>query len=192
MASLETRNDYIKKILVLLFMAVPLFAHSQLEVYGKYTPGEPVQPIVNYFASKKITDEVSFTFFGFIRQKWSQALVGIGFSPTNTFNLVVSAGIEHGTSSPRYGLSIWKEKGKFSLLVLGELGAGNDNYLYKLNIFRKCSDRFTFGVTAWRFHGVGPNFRISVKNLSTTFWSMPAYDFEFNTARMMIGTSTAM
>lgn len=188
----RNKGYYMKKILVLLFIAMPFLAHSQLEAYGKYTTGESVEPIINYFASKKITEKISLTFFGLVQQKWSQALIGIKYAPSNSFNLSASTGIEHGTNSPRFGASIWTGKGKTSFLILGELGSGQDNYLYKANVFHKYSDQFTFGVTAWRFHGAGPNFRFTIPMLSSTIWLMPAYDFEANKSKLMIGVSVNM
>lgn len=181
-----------KKILVLLLLASPFLVQAQLETYGKYTAGESVEPNINYYGSKKITAKIFLTFFGLIEQKWSQALVGIKYAPSKTFNISASTGIEHGTNSPRYGAGIWTGKGKTSFSILGELGSGKENYLYKANLFHKCTDRFTVGVTAWRFHGVGPNFRFTFPKLSATLWSMPAYDFEANKSKLMIGISTDM
>jgi hypothetical protein len=181
-----------RKILVLTFAALPFFAQSQLEAYGRYVPRSSIEPIINYYGEKKITEKFYITFFGLVRQNWSQALIGMKYAPSQSFNMAFSAGIEDGTSSPRYGASIWKKRGKTSVLVLGELGAGDRNYLYKANLFQHYSEKFTVGLTAWRFHGVGPNFRVSSKQLATTLWAMPAYDFEFKTARFMIGVSTQM
>ncbi|HMJ48835.1 MAG TPA: hypothetical protein VK498_15995 [Ferruginibacter sp.] len=181
-----------KKILVLLFIALPFFAHSQLEAYGKYTTGESVESIIDYNASKKITEKISLTFFGLVRQKWSQALIGIKYAPSDSFNLSASAGIEHGTDSPRFSASMWIGKGRTSLLLLGELGKGKDNYLYKSNLFYKYTERFTLGITAWRYHGVGPNFRFAVPKLMSTLWAMPAYDFEADKSRLMVGVLVDM
>ncbi|PWB26401.1 hypothetical protein DCO46_06240 [Flavobacterium sp. HTF] len=182
------RNNY---LCVLLFI-IPFLAKAQLETYGRYTENGNIEPNINYSGAAKITDKISLTFFGLVEQKWSEALIGVKYSPTNTFSIGGSAGIEQGTNSPRYSASIWKLKGKTSLLVLGELGSGKDNYLYKVNLFHQYSDLFTFGLTGWRFHGVGPNFRFTVKKLSSTLWSMPAYDFESNTSKFMFGISYKM
>jgi hypothetical protein len=111
------KGYYMKEILVLLFIALPFLVHSQLEAYGKYTTGESVELIIDYNASRKITEKISVTFFGLVRQKWSQALIGIKYTPSNSFNLSASAGIEHGTDSPRFSASIWTGKGRMSLLL---------------------------------------------------------------------------
>ena len=181
-----------KKMLVLLLIALPFLAEAQLETYGKHTAGGSIEPNINYFGSKKITAKISLTFFGLIEQKWSEALIGAVYAPSKSFNIGASAGIEHGTNSPRFGASIWTGKGKTSFSVLGELGSGKDNYLYKANLFHKYTDRFTLGATAWRFHGAGPNFRFTIPKLSSTIWLMPAYDFEANKSKLMIGISVQM
>jgi hypothetical protein len=181
-----------KKMPLLIFIALPILAHAQLEVYGKYTVGEPVQPIINYFGSKKITTKISLTFFGLVRQQWSQALIGIRYAPSNSFNLSASTGLEHGTNSPRFSAGIWTEKGKTSFLLLGEVGSGKDNYLYKANLLHKYTEQFTFGIMAWRYHGAGPNLRFTIPKLSATIWSMPAYDFEANKTRIITGISLNM
>jgi hypothetical protein len=181
-----------KKMLVLLLTLLPFLAQAQLEAYGRYTAGGSAEPNINYFGSKKITEKISLTFFGLVEQKWSEALIGATYSFSNSFNIGASAGIEHGTHSPRYGASIWTGKGKTSLSVLGELGSGKANYLYKANLFYKYTNLFTLGATAWRFHGVGPNLRFTIPELSSTIWSMPAYDFEANKSKLIIGVSVNM
>jgi hypothetical protein len=182
----------VKKILVPLLIVMPFFTQAQLEVYGRYTAGGSVEPNVNYFGSKKITEKMSLTFFGLIEQKWSEALIGVSYAPSTSWGIGVSAGIEHGTNHPRFGASMWTGKGKTSFRILGEWGSGKDNYLYKANLFHKYTDQFTLGVTAWRFHGVGPNFRLTIPKLLITIWSMPAYDLEANKSKLMIGASVNM
>jgi hypothetical protein len=181
-----------QQLFVLLLIAIPFLAKAQLETYGRYTTGGAVEPNINYAGSKKITEKISLTFFGLVEQKWSEALVGVTYSPSNTFSIGASTGIEQGTNSPRLGVSAWTEKGKTSFLLLGEWGSGKDNYMYKANLFHKYSEQFTLGVTVWRFHGVGPNFRFTITKLSSTIWSMPACDFESRKLKIIIGISVDM
>lgn len=181
-----------RRLLTLLFISLPFLAQAQLEVYARYTARGTVEPNINYFGSKKITEKISLTFFGLVEQKWGQALIGATYSLTKSFSIGASTGIEHGTHSPRYAASIWTGNGKTSLFIWGEQGKGKDNYLYKVNLFHKYSQLFTAGFTAWRFHGLGPNFRFYFPKLSSTIWSMPAYDFESNNSRLMVGVSVKM
>ena len=167
-------------------------AHAQLETYGRYTAGGRVEPNINYFGSKKLTDKFSLTFFGLVEQKWSEALIGVTYFPSKSFSVGASTGIEHGTNSPRYGASIWTRQGKTSLSVLGELGSGKENYLYRANLFHQYTNVFTLGVTAWRFHGLGPNFRFAISKLSSTIWLMPAYDPEAGKSKLIAGITMDM
>lgn len=181
-----------KKTTGFIFLLLPFLAQAQLETYGRYNNGGSIEPNINYFASQKITDKIAVTFFGLVEQKWSEALIGFSYSPSKLFSIGASTGIEHGTNNPRYSVSMWTGKYKTSFAMLWELGDGKDNYLYKANLFHKYSDTFTFGFTAWRFHGVGPNFRFTIPKLSATIWSMPAYDFEANKSKLMIGLVVKM
>lgn len=180
------------KILILLLVSLPFLVQAQLETYGRYTAGGSVEPNVNYFGARKITQKISLTFFGLIEQEWSEALIGATYFPSKSFSVNASAGIEQGTHKPRYSASIWTGKGKTSLLVWGELGSGKDNYLYKINLFHKYSEQFTFGATAWTKHGIGPNFRYTIPKLLSTIWLMPAYDFQTGKSRVMVGVSVKM
>jgi len=179
------------RLFILLLVTMPFLVQAQLEVYGRYTAGGYVEPNINYFASKKISQKVSLSFFGLVEQKWSEALVGATYAPSGSFSVGAYAGIEQGTTDPRFAVSFWRGKGGTSLFVWGELGSGKDNYLYKINLFHKTSNGFTIGLTAWRKHGIGPNFRFTIPKLPVTIWSMPAYDFETNKARLMLGISVS-
>jgi hypothetical protein len=181
-----------KKIFLFLSILLPLWAHAQLEVYDRYTIGKKHEPNINYFGSKKITDRFSITYFGLLEHQWGEALVGVSYAPSKSLILGLSTGIEEGTTSPRYGASLWTGNDKTTFSILGELGAGHANYLYKANLFYKYTDCFTFGATAWRKHGVGPNFRYFVGKISSTFWVMPAYDFEAHHSKLMTGVSLNM
>ena len=181
-----------KKIPVILLISLPFMVQAQLETYGRWTAGGKIEPNINYFGSKKITEKISLTFFGLVEQKWSEALIGATYAVSKSLIAGGSAGIEQGTNRLRYGASLWTEKGQTSFSILGELGSGKDNYLYKANLFHKCSDQFTLGITAWRLHGIGPNFRWTFSKLSATIWSMPAYDFEANRSRLIIGVRMDM
>jgi hypothetical protein len=180
---------YKTRLLCLLLLFMPALAAAQLEVYGKFTPHSSFEPVINYAGNKVITEKLSITFFGLIRKSWSQALIGLSYSPYQFITMSSGIGIEHGKHSPRYTASIFLKQNKTSLLVLGELGNGKDNYLYKINLFHQFTDQFTFGGSAWRYHGLGPNFRFLIPKLESTIWAMPAYDLDIKQYRFMIGLS---
>ena len=91
-------------------MLLPFLAHAQLESYARFNKDGTVEPNFNYSASKKITEQISLTFFGLVEQNWSEALVGLKYSPTKIVTFSGTIGIEHGTTSPRYSASVWTEK----------------------------------------------------------------------------------
>ncbi|WP_123985337.1 hypothetical protein [Taibaiella soli] len=176
------------KMLAYIFcLTLSMPAKAQLELYGKINKSGYVEPVIDYYGSKQISKRFAITFFGLVRQQWSQALIGGTYMPTPNVNISVSAGIEHGQHLPRYSASIWLKQGSNTFLILGELGSGYDNYLYKINVFHQFSDKISVGVMDWRYHGLGPNFRYSIAKMESTVWIMPAYDHEQEVARCMVG-----
>ena len=149
-------------------------------------------PVIDYFGSKKINDKFLLTFFGLVREQWGQALIGLSYSPVNNLSFYASAGIEQGQHAPRYSASIWAKKGRTSYLALCEVGAGKDNYLYKVSIFHELSQQFTLGIMDWRYHGLGPNVRYNIPKLESTLWIMPAYDHQEKVGRCMLGIMVQM
>lgn len=174
------------------FLIIPGRVSAQLELYVKADKTGKVQPIINYNGSKHINEKISLIFFSLVRENWSQALIGISYSPNKIVTIAGSAGIEHGKSHPRYSASVALKKDQNSLLVLGELGSGKDNYLYKINAFHQVNDQITFGLTAWRYHGLGPNFRYSIPKVGSTVWLMPAYDLDTKQSRVILGVNFKM
>lgn len=181
-----------KKVFVLLLIAFPFIAQAQqIELYGRYTKGGKVAADINCYATKKISDKLSLTFFGLVEKSWGEGLIGLSYSPTNSFSIGASMGIEHGSDKPRFGASMWTSTEKLSLLLLTEKGAGKDNYWYRSNLWYKASDKFTYGATVWRYHGLGPNIRYTIKK-AVTLWVMPAYDFEVNEGKAMAGIAVKL
>lgn len=186
------KNRILRRALWLLLVFISKSTVAQLEVYGKFNRNGLIEPIINYNGSKALNDKLSVTFFALVRKSWSQALIGLAYSPSEVITFSSGLGMEHGKSSPRYSASVFVKKNKNTLLVLGEWGSGNDNYLYKVNLFHQFTEQIIFGATAWRYHGVGPNFRLLFQTLQTTLWLMPAYDIEAKQVRTMVGISYKM
>jgi hypothetical protein len=173
-------------------MIIPVIAPAQLELYGKYSRNGSVEPIINFNGSKPINKKFSLTFFALVRKTWSQALIGISYSASKVVTISAGAGIEHGKSAPRYSASVFIKGNHNTLLVLGELGNGKNNFLYKVNAFHQLNEHVIFGATSWRYHGTGPNLRYLFLKLHSTVWLMPAYDFEIEHATLMVGISLKM
>ncbi len=178
-------------LLLISFISLPFVSFAQLDVFVKYTEDGSITPDINYYGSKKISEKVSLTYFGLIEKTWGEALVGVSYTPVKYLSIGTMVGIEHGSDKPRYFGSVWTGKGNTSLLLMAEKGKGSDNYWYRANLYQKLSDEFTLGVTAWRFNGVGPNLRYTVKK-SVTVWAMPAYDVEFKQTKVMLGVNIPM
>jgi len=182
----------LKRVLFILILIIPKIASAQLELFAKANKDGSLVPVINYNGRKALNEKISITFFGLVRESWSQALIGIAYSPSEIITLSASAGIEHGKRSPRYSASIFTKSNRNSLLILGELGSGKSNYLYRINAFRQFNDEISLGLSAWRYHGIGPNFRYFFSQLYSTFWLMPAYDYEIKQTRLIIGVSFKM
>ena len=177
------------KILILLLCIISGTVSAQLEMYGRYTENGKVAPDINIFGTKKVTKKVSLTYFTLIEEKWSEALVGVSYSPSDVINFGISAGIEHNPAIYRFGASIYYKKGNTSLLIVGEKGDGNDNYFYKCLLLSKAfSTNLRVGGIAWRYHGIGPvvDYKLTT---GTNIWAVPAYDKEFRVVRFMLGVS---
>jgi len=190
---LEAKVIYFSKILIyMLCLTLSKPAKAQLELYGKFNKDGSIEPIINYNGSKKVSGRFAVTFFGLIRQTWSQALIGASYMPIPNITISASAGIEHGQHHPRYSASLWLKRGLNTFLLLGELGSGYENYLYKINMVHQFSDKISLGVMDWRYHGLGPNFRYTITRIESTLWIMPAYDHEQKVPRCMVGYSLRM
>ncbi|MCQ6958396.1 hypothetical protein [Mucilaginibacter aquariorum] len=187
--SKDAGGVFFKLLLCFLFLNVATPARAQLEVYGKFRAGGAFEPVIDYNGTKLINDKFSIIYFGLIRKTWGQALISLSYSPTKKISVSAGMGIEHASNSPRYTASFFTRSDRTTFLLLGELGSGNSNYLYKMNLFHQYTDQFTFGATAWRYHGLGPNFRWLVPKLQTTLWAMPAYDIDARYGRLMLGVS---
>lgn len=190
--SLTILKSYTKIIAFFFVLGIPVLAQAQLDLYGKFNQDGSVNPVIDYNGSKRINDKFSLTFFGLIREQWSQALIGVTYSPNHSVSFSASAGIEHGQRSPRYSASVWLKKNKTTFLILGELGSGHENYLYKVNVFHEFSAKISLGVMDWRYHGLGPNLRYTIPKLQSTIWVMPAYDHEQKIFRSIMGISVQM
>lgn len=176
-------------IITLALVVVSLSVSAQVEVYGRYTSGGTVEPNINIFGVKKISEKFNLTYFALVEEKWSEALVGFDYSVKKWLSVGLSAGIEHNPAILRFGGSIWMGKGKTSFLALLEQGKGKDNYWYKISLTRELSETVSLGAMAWRFHGVGPIVKYTPKKSDLTFWTLPAYDPEFKAKRLMVGVS---
>ena len=170
--------------LVVLFFSLSLSA--QIEVYGRYTKGGSIEPDINFYGSKKISQSWKVTYFALVESTWSEALIGLTYVPNDWLEIGLSSGVEHNPAICRFASNLWIGKNNTSLTVLLEKGSGSDNYWYKTDVSEKLSEKFTVGLMAWRFHGVGPMVKFTPAK-SLTYWIYPTYDFEYKAQRLSIG-----
>lgn len=76
---------------------------AQLELYVKSDKTGKVQPIINYNGRKHVNEKISLIFFGLVREIWSQALIGISYSPNKIVTIA-------GSAERRY--KTWKKSSK--------------------------------------------------------------------------------
>lgn len=174
-------------LILVVIMSFSLF--SQFSLYTKYSEGGKLAPGAAIFGTKPIVNQVNFTYFILVQEKWGEAMVGIAYSPTNWLEIGANCGFEQNPSLFRTGASIWVGNGQVSFLTLLEKGAGKDNYWYKSTISCKplpaTLPALSLGVRAWRFNGVGPLIEYRLQDLK--FWLLPAYDFEKNVSNLLAG-----
>jgi len=179
-----------KKVLIIfLFIFCSAQLYSQIQIYGRKTceANTTIEPDINIFGSKKITENFSLTYFALVEEKWSECLIGFSHSPADFICLNIGAGIEHNPAIYRLTASLWLGKGKTSFLVIGEKGDGQDNYWYKSILKYEIDKKYSVGIMSWRYHGVGPFVELETDILDSKLWINPVYDFEFKQTRLVVG-----
>ena len=180
-------------ILFIILITITAKSFAQMKVFLRYTPEKSeVLPTITYFGKKKISDKFHLAIYTLVNKRFSEALVGFTYAPKKWIKIGLSSGIENNAISPvgyRFGSSLWLCKDKNSLFSIFEKGDGKDNFFYKTTYKHKISDRFHLGLVAWRFHGIGPMAFCKIKKIDSTLWITPLYDFEFEVARVVLGTT---
>lgn len=176
-----------KFLFLVVFFFSCLVSFSQIEIYGRYTDGGKIEPNINIFAVKKLTEKLSVTGFALVEEKYAEALVGLAYAPVKWCEVGLSTGIEQNPALYRFGGSVWLGVKKFSMLALLEQGAGKENYWYKTSLTYQSSESISYGLIAWRFHGTGVITKFTPKKSGLTFWVLPTYDMEYDVSRLIIG-----
>ena len=82
-------------IIAIALIVISISVSAQVEVYGRYTLGGTVEPNINIFGTKKISDKLNLTYFALVEETWSETLVGFAYAPTKWLEIGLSAGVEH-------------------------------------------------------------------------------------------------
>lgn len=149
---------------------------AQVSVFSKLSlESGKVTPTMTIFGSKPISEKVGFTYFALVNQGWAEAQLGLSYSPVSFVQFGLSCGLEQNPSLFRTGGSVWLGKGKTYFLTLLEKGKGAENYWYKITLNQKISEKFSLGLRAWRYNGIGPVVEYKTKALK--LWVMPTTKF---------------
>lgn len=182
-----------KKLIVLLIsisISTLLSAQfSTLEIYSRNTINGNSVPDANLYGELASKSKFAPTYFLLVEPGYAEAMFGFSYYITEHMSLGLNTGFESSSTVYRFGASFWAETGDWTFLALGEKGDGDDNYWYKTDIICDLSERFSTGAIAWRYHGIGPVLKYHFKagEYNSKFWIMPAYDLEFEEARIMLG-----
>lgn len=180
-------------ILFIILITITTTSFAQMKVFFRYTlERSEVLPTITYFGKKKISDKFHLSLYTLVTKKFSEALVGFTYAPKQWIKIGLSSGIENSAATPvgyRFGSSLWLEKDKNSLFSIFEKGDGKDNFFYKTTYKHKISERIHLGIVAWRFFGLGPLALYNIEKTDSSLWITPLYDFEFEVARIVIGTT---
>ena len=125
-----------KCAIVILFALVPLsvFAGTNgvLENQTSHKSGD-LTPQLDVSVQGPIKGKWGWSFWGLATQTWSEALVGVTYSPSKNLNLGFSYGVEDDKKPGRLASSLWASRGNVSLLVLHENGGSGAWHKIVLN-----------------------------------------------------------
>lgn len=182
-----------KKIVALLvaLLGFATISFSQVQIFGKYTPGGSVEPDINIFGyAGKINESgtLKLTYFALVEKAWAEALVGISYSPTKWCELGLQAGIESAPSIYRFCGSVFLAlSSKTTFFTCVEKGDGRNNWWYKSTLSYCPKEKFSFGLMSWRYNGTGIFLKHTFMKDKFGLWVNPAYDLEFKTERFTVG-----
>lgn len=141
-----------------------------IETQIKMSEGQSSQVVPTVGLSGKIAGKFGWSLFTLQSQGWSEVYAGPTFAPASWCQIGAAIGIETGSTSPRYGSSLWLGKGRFSTLAIyekGELAAW-----YKTVTLVKVADHVKVGVQSQTGLGVGPRVDVSYKQLTVYLTSL--------------------
>lgn len=130
---------------------------------------------------------VSVSAFSLISEEYAEGYGGLAYSPKPWVEVGASVGMETADSPWRIAGSVWMGKEPVSLLAIYE--NGGSGYWYKVTATVAARKWLTVGLLAKRFGGVGPIVQISIPGTPIKAYIVPAYDFEFEQQKTLVGIS---
>ncbi len=142
-------------LITLVFLAAPAVAQTtgSVQIWNNLDMST-VQPQVQILTSTPITEKVGIQTWTLTSKGWSEALVGLSFSPEKWVSVVPSLGLETDADPLRAGLDIWLGGSGYSLLFLQEYGGSG--YWYRVVATHQFNQKTRVGVNGSRFFGWGP------------------------------------
>lgn len=180
---------FIVVVLSVLVVAYSSEASFSLELENKVVDGDVVSN-VNINPVHAISKKVQVFAFSLTGENWAQAYGGLLYSLKPWLTVGAAAGMETADSPWRIAASLWIGKGPVSLLCLYE--NGGSGYWYSVSPTVQIKKWLTVGILAKRFAGVGPLVRVSIPKTPIQIWAVPAYDFEFEQQKTLIGISIGL
>lgn len=176
-------------VVSVLVVAVGSEASFSLKLENKVVNGDVISN-VNINPLHSISKKVQVFAFSLTGEEWAQAYGGLLYSLQPWLTVGAAAGMETADSPWRVAASLWMGEGPFSLLCIYE--DGGSGYWYSVNPTVQIKKWLTAGILAKRFAGVGPFVRVSIPKTPLQIWAVPAYDFEFEQQKTLIGISVGL
>ena len=115
---------------------------------------ESVKPQLNVYARGPLKGGLDWSAWTLTSKGWSEALVGLTYTPVKWIEVSGSLGIETADDPLRQGASVWLGKGRWALLSIHENGGSGYWYRY-LGKFQ-ATETIAVGIESRRFFGTGP------------------------------------
>lgn len=115
--------------------------------------------------------------------------IGLSYFLSESLILGFGGGIDNMPKLFHFSANLWFGNEKFSGFSYFRKWAGEDNYIYRSSLRYQLEDCFSIGLSAWRFRGVGPEFRFYNKKRNANFFIIPSYDFESENLKVIAGLS---
>ena len=177
-----------KNLLIFFFLVnFIITSFGQVQIYAKYTYKGTMNPVINIYGTKKISDNFKFSYFSLVEKSWAEGLAGITYSPVKWVELDFKCGIETSLSIYRLSTSIWAGNDNISFFLTFEKGDGIKNWWYKSIFNFAPSDKIAFGLISWRYTGTGPFLKYNFNKIGLAIWINPVYDSEFKEYRCLLG-----
>lgn len=163
---------------------------SRVEVYSTYSENK-IFPCVDISATNQLFNHFklaySADFFQDYRHTIYHVALGFAYSPQDWILLGLKAGLKEGPNRTFISGQLWLGNEKLSMFTLVNKGLKSNDYFYRTALSYNVSSKISLGISAWRFHGVGPMIRYEPKKFKLAVFAFPAYDLDDKVAKITLG-----